>query len=95
MNEFGTSTERFYKRDSNQILWNELLMLMTETNSAIQKRQEVKGRPSKLWLKECVLDNGSSAVLITGEQGNKQCQREPWVKVGEPLWRYSCLSGGK
>lgn len=66
------------ERDSSQTLWNELLMLMTKF--CRRRRQEVKGRPGKQWLKESVVDNGLSAVSITREQENKQYQRESWVK---------------
>lgn len=61
-------------------IWNKLLILMKERKSASRRRQEVKGRPGKLWLNESVLDNGLSVVSFTGEQGTKQYQREPWVK---------------
>lgn len=39
MNEFGASTER----DSNQPLWNELLMLMKEISSAVGEGRKSRG----------------------------------------------------
>lgn len=80
MSDFGALLNASTESDSNQTLWNELLMFMKEISSAGRRRQEVKGRPGKLWLNESVLDNGLSVASITSEQENKQDQRESWVK---------------